>query len=67
MPELPRGVWKWLAGNARDLARIALAVEKVAEELGRIRAALEDDDEGQGEGQGEGRKVAQAEPRTGVA
>jgi len=44
MPELPRGVWKWLAENARDLARIAGAAEKLADELGRIRAALENDD-----------------------
>lgn len=45
MVELPRGVWKWLAENARDLARIVGAAEKIAEEVGRIRAALEDDDD----------------------
>jgi hypothetical protein len=44
MFELPRGIWKWLAENARDLARIAGALEKVAKELSRIRAVLEDDD-----------------------
>ena len=42
MLELPRGLWRWLAENARDLARIARAVEKIAEELAHIRAALED-------------------------
>ncbi len=51
MAELPRGVWRWLAENARDLARIAGAAEKIAEELGRIRAALEDDDDDEGQGQ----------------
>jgi hypothetical protein len=40
--ELPRGVWKWLSNNARDLARIAKAAETIAEELARISAALED-------------------------
>lgn len=35
----------WIGTNTRDLRRIALAVEKVAEELARIRAALEDKDE----------------------
>ena len=43
MIELPRGLWKWLTENARDLARIALALERMAGELARIRAALEDD------------------------
>ncbi len=43
MLELPRGVWKWLTDSARDLARIAGAMEKVAEELARIRAILEED------------------------
>ena len=45
MLELPKGVWRWLADNARDLARIAAALEKIAEEITRIRAALEHDDE----------------------
>ncbi len=44
MLELPRGVWSWLSNSGRDLARIAGALEKMAEELARIRAALEDDD-----------------------
>jgi hypothetical protein len=43
MLELPRGLWRWLTENARDLARIAGALEKIAEEIARIRAALEDD------------------------
>jgi hypothetical protein len=42
--ELPRGVWKWLANSARDLGRIAGALEKMAEELAHIRAVLEDED-----------------------
>ena len=41
---LPRGLWKWLAENARDLARIASALETIAEEIARIRETLEDDD-----------------------
>jgi len=45
MIELPRGVWKWLADNARDLSRIAAALEKTAEEIALIRAAMEDDDQ----------------------
>ena len=43
MIELPRGLWNWLADNNRDLARIARALEKIAEEIGRIRATLEAD------------------------
>jgi hypothetical protein len=43
MIELPRGLWKWLADNAQNLARIARALDQIAEELARIRAALEDD------------------------
>jgi len=45
MIELPRGVWKWLADNASDLSRIAAALEKTAEEIALIRAAMEDDDQ----------------------
>ena len=44
MFELPKGVWRWIADNAKDMARIAAALEKMAEEIARIRAALEDDD-----------------------
>jgi len=43
MIELPKGVWTWIAANARDLARIAAALEKIAEEISGIRAAMEDD------------------------
>ena len=32
MIELPKDVWRWLAENARDLARIAKAMEKIAED-----------------------------------
>ena len=45
MIELPRCLWKWLAHSARDLARIAGALEKMAEEFALIRAALQDDDQ----------------------
>jgi hypothetical protein len=45
MFELPRGLWRWLADNARDLGRIAAALEKIAEEIACIRATLEHDDE----------------------
>ena len=44
MIDLPRGLWRWLSENARDLARIASALEKTAEEVALIRAALEADD-----------------------
>lgn len=44
MLELSRGMWKWLAENGRDLGRIAGAAEKIADELARIRRALENDD-----------------------
>jgi len=43
MLELPSGLWRWLADNARDLARIAGALEKIAGELARIRKFMEDD------------------------
>ncbi len=42
---LPRGVWRWLAENGRDLARIASAAERIAEELAAIRRALEEQDD----------------------
>jgi len=45
MFELPRGLWKWLADNARDLSRIAATLEQTAEEIALIRAAMEDDDQ----------------------
>ncbi len=45
MLELPRGVWKWLAENGRDLGRIAAALEAIAAEATEIRKALQDDDQ----------------------
>lgn len=42
MLELPKGVWRWLAENGRDLGRIAAALERVAEELATIRRELQD-------------------------
>jgi len=48
MLELPSGVWKWLSANAKDMARIAAALEKMADEIARIRAALEHDDQEDG-------------------
>ncbi len=45
MLELPRGVWKWLAENARDFGRIATALETIAREATEIRKALQEQDE----------------------
>ncbi len=45
MLELPRGVWRWLAENGRDLGRIAAALEAIAAEATEIRKALQDDDQ----------------------
>lgn len=45
MLELPRGVWKWLAENGRDLARIAAALETIAAEATEIRKALQEADQ----------------------
>ena len=44
MFELPRGLWRWLSDNAKDMARIASALEKMVDELARIRAELEAED-----------------------
>lgn len=44
--ELPRGVWRWISDNTRDLARIAGALEKMVEELAEIRQALQEDRKG---------------------
>ena len=41
---LPRGVWRWIEVNMRDLSRIAAAAERIAEELARIRETLEEDE-----------------------
>ena len=43
MLELPHGVWRWIADNAKDLSRMATSLEKMAEDVARIRAAMEDD------------------------
>ncbi len=45
MLELPRGVWRWISENGRDLARIAAALEAIAAEATEIRKALQDDDQ----------------------
>lgn len=45
MLELPRGVWKWLADNGRDLGRIASALETIAREAAEIREALQEEDD----------------------
>ena len=45
MIELPKGVWAWLSTHARDLARIAAALEKIAREVAEIRKALQEDDQ----------------------
>ena len=43
MIDLPKGVWRWLSENARDLGRMAAAAETIARELARIRATMEDE------------------------
>jgi hypothetical protein len=43
--ELPRGVWRWISENGRDLARIASAAERIAEELAAIRRTLQEQDD----------------------
>jgi hypothetical protein len=48
MIDLPKGAWDWSSANARDMARIARALEKIAEEAACIRAAMEDDDQEDG-------------------
>ena len=47
MLELPRGVWRWLSENGRDLGRIAAALETIAREATEIRKTLQDDKEEQ--------------------
>lgn len=42
MLNLPKGVWKWIDANARDLGRIASALETIAREAVEIRKALQD-------------------------
>jgi len=45
MIDLPKGVWRWLSENARDLSRIAAAAETIARETAEIRKALQEDEE----------------------
>lgn len=45
MLELPRGVWRWISENGRDLGRIATALETLASEATAIRKALQEQDE----------------------
>ena len=45
MLELPRGLWKWLSENARDLAQKADSLEKIARETAEIRKVLQEDEE----------------------
>ncbi len=49
MLELPRGVWKWLSENGRDLGRIAAALETIAREATEIRRTLQEQDNEQEE------------------
>jgi hypothetical protein len=42
--DLPKGVWRWIADNAKDMARIAAALGKIAEEIARTGAEMEDED-----------------------
>jgi hypothetical protein len=43
--DLPKGVWRWLSENARDLSRIAAAAETIARELAEIRRTMQEDEE----------------------
>ncbi len=45
MLELPRGVWRWLAENGKDLSRIAAALEIIAAEATEIRRTLQEQDD----------------------
>ena len=45
MLELPKGVWRWLSENGRDLGRIAAALETIAREAAAIRKALQEQDD----------------------
>ena len=45
MLELPRGVWRWIAENGKDLGRIAVALETVASEATAIRKMLQEQDD----------------------
>lgn len=43
MIELPKGVWQWINQSGRDIARIAAALERLADEATRIRRLSEAD------------------------
>ena len=45
MIDLPRGVWRWISDNAKDLGRIAAALEKIALEVAEIRRTMQEDEE----------------------
>jgi len=45
MIDLPKGVWRWLSENARDLERIAAALEKITLEVAEIRRTMQEDDQ----------------------
>ena len=45
MLELPRGVWRWVESSARDLSRIATALETIASEATAIRKMLQEQDD----------------------
>ena len=45
MLELPRGVWRWIEANGKDLGRIAAALETIAREATEIRKALQEQDD----------------------
>ena len=47
---LPRGMWRWIEANMRDLSRIAAAAEQIARELKTIRETLQEDDDQKEEG-----------------
>ncbi|MDP9437215.1 MAG: hypothetical protein M3P49_00465 [Actinomycetota bacterium] len=47
MLELPRGVWRWISENGRDLGRIAGALETIATEATAIRKMLQEQDDEQ--------------------
>jgi hypothetical protein len=40
MIELPRGIWRWMANSAKDLALTTVALEKIARETAEIRKVL---------------------------
>ncbi len=43
MLELPKGGWEWISRNARDIGRVADALETIAREATAIRKELQED------------------------